>query len=178
MMTQKFSININKDVKKTLGHIAIDKETTSTKIVTTLIKNFIKLNDKTNNLDDCISNPEIYELHDENDSVNSEKSSLTMNLDKEIKKSLKHIATDKETTSTKIITSLIKNFIELNEKTKKDNDECRNDAPFYKHFNENDIEIYEDNISVKGTIFSKNMIADTFNELTFVKNFFEEQFPE
>ena len=32
-------------------------------------------------------------------------------------------------------------------------------------YNENDIEILKDGISIKGTFFSKKRIADTFNEL-------------
>lgn len=39
-----------------------------------------------------------------------------------------------------------------------------------KIYNENDIEILENGISVDETFFSKKEIADTFNELLFVRN--------
>lgn len=44
-----------------------------------------------------------------------------------------------------------------------------------KQFNEEDIEILDDGISVKNTFFSRQQIADTFNELILVKNFIEKQ---
>ena len=42
-------------------------------------------------------------------------------------------------------------------------------------FNEEDIEILDNGISVKNTFFSKQQIADTFNELSLVKDFIDKQ---
>lgn len=42
MAKQKFTMNLDKEVRKTLSHIAIDKETTVTEIVTTLILKYIE----------------------------------------------------------------------------------------------------------------------------------------
>ena len=42
MTKQKFTMNLDKEVRKTLSHIAIDEETTVTEIVTDLILNYIK----------------------------------------------------------------------------------------------------------------------------------------
>lgn len=42
MTKQKFTMNLDKEVRKTLSHIAIDEETTVTEIVTTLILNYIQ----------------------------------------------------------------------------------------------------------------------------------------
>lgn len=42
-------------------------------------------------------------------------------------------------------------------------------------FNEEDIEILNDGISVKNTYFSKQKIADTFNELKLVRKFIDNQ---
>lgn len=42
-------------------------------------------------------------------------------------------------------------------------------------FNENDVEILNDGISVKNTFFSKKQIADTFNELILVRDFIDKQ---
>jgi len=39
---QKFTMNIDKEVRKTLSHIAIDEETTVTEIITTLILQYIE----------------------------------------------------------------------------------------------------------------------------------------
>lgn len=44
-----------------------------------------------------------------------------------------------------------------------------------KLYNEDDIEIHDDGISVKDTFFSKQKIADTFNELVLMNNFIENQ---
>ena len=45
----------------------------------------------------------------------------------------------------------------------------------YRTFNENDIEIHNNGISVEETFFSKKQIADAFNELILMKNFIEQQ---
>lgn len=42
-------------------------------------------------------------------------------------------------------------------------------------YNENDIGILDDGISVDGTFFSKEQIAQTFNEMIFLKNFIKKQ---
>lgn len=41
MAKQKFTMNLDKEIRKTLSHIAIDEETTVTEIVTNLILNYI-----------------------------------------------------------------------------------------------------------------------------------------
>lgn len=47
MVKQKFTMNLDKELRKKLSHIAIDEETTVTEIVTTLIKNYIEEYEKT-----------------------------------------------------------------------------------------------------------------------------------
>lgn len=42
-------------------------------------------------------------------------------------------------------------------------------------YNEKDIEILSDGISVKGTFFGKKEIANAFNELVLVRTFIDEQ---
>ena len=42
MTKQTFTMNMDKEVRKTLSHIAIDEETTVTEIITNLIHDFIK----------------------------------------------------------------------------------------------------------------------------------------
>lgn len=44
-----------------------------------------------------------------------------------------------------------------------------------KLYNEHDIEVHHDGISVNNTFFSKQEIANTFNELILVRNFVERQ---
>lgn len=45
----------------------------------------------------------------------------------------------------------------------------------YKLYSQEDIEILENGISVNDTFLNKKDIADTFNELVFVRNFIEKQ---
>ena len=48
MTKQKFTMNLDKDLRKQLAHIAIDEETTVTEIVTSLIEDYVnKYNNKT-----------------------------------------------------------------------------------------------------------------------------------
>ena len=42
MTKQKFTMNLDKEVRKTLSHIAIDEEVTVTEIVTKLILDYIE----------------------------------------------------------------------------------------------------------------------------------------
>ena len=42
MVKQTFTMNMNKEIKKKLNHIAIDEETTVTEIVTNLILKYIE----------------------------------------------------------------------------------------------------------------------------------------
>lgn len=42
MVKQKFTMNMDKEVRKRLSHIAIDEETTVTEIVTKLILDYIQ----------------------------------------------------------------------------------------------------------------------------------------
>ena len=42
MSKQKFTMNLDKEIRKKLSHIAIDEETTVTEIVTNLILDFIE----------------------------------------------------------------------------------------------------------------------------------------
>lgn len=41
MSKQKFTMNLDKEIRKTLSHIAIDEETTVTEIITKLIIQYI-----------------------------------------------------------------------------------------------------------------------------------------
>lgn len=41
MTKQKFTMNLDKEIRKQLSHIAIDEETTVTEIITNLIKQYI-----------------------------------------------------------------------------------------------------------------------------------------
>lgn len=41
MVKQKFTMNIDKELRKTLSHIAIDEETTVTEIINTLISDYV-----------------------------------------------------------------------------------------------------------------------------------------
>lgn len=45
----------------------------------------------------------------------------------------------------------------------------------FKLYNEEDIEILDDGISIRNNFFNKQKIADTFNELILLNNFIEEQ---
>lgn len=42
MVKQKFTMNLDKEIRKTLSHIAIDEEKTVTEIVTELILKYIE----------------------------------------------------------------------------------------------------------------------------------------
>lgn len=42
MTKQTFTMNMDKEIRKKLSHIAIDEETTVTEIITTLILDFIE----------------------------------------------------------------------------------------------------------------------------------------
>lgn len=47
------------------------------------------------------------------------------------------------------------------------------DTKICKLYNEEDIEILNNGISINGVFFSKHKIADTFNELILMNNFIE-----
>ena len=47
------------------------------------------------------------------------------------------------------------------------------DTKAFKLYNEGDIEIHDDGISVKDNFFNKKEIADTFNELILMNTFIE-----
>lgn len=45
----------------------------------------------------------------------------------------------------------------------------------FKVYNEEDIEILNNGISIENTFFSKKDIANTFNELIYIRSFIEKQ---
>lgn len=49
--------------------------------------------------------------------------------------------------------------------------ECMMNTEVSRIYNEEDIEILDDGISIDNTFFSKEQLAMTFNELLFMRNF-------